>query len=324
MRRLLYALIAMAISIPVAQAKDGELAYTSVKEAGKDYQIQGEYSGKLDVDGSRWGAQVIARGDGKFEAVGLSGGLPGDGWSRGDEILRIAGEMKGEIAVFEADGFQLQVTGNELKVVSNDGEEYGILKRADRKSPTLGAEPPEGAIILFDGKSTDHWKRGKLVDKQYLGATSTETTHKFGDHTLHLEFRTPFMPKSTGQQRGNSGMYVQHRYEVQILDSFGLDGQDNECGGIYQIAKPIVNMCLPPLTWQTYDVEFTSAKYDDSGKKIANARATIKHNGVVIHKDLELKHATPGGHKESPDPDSLFLQDHSNPVVFRNIWALKN
>ncbi|MEM7312811.1 MAG: DUF1080 domain-containing protein, partial [Planctomycetota bacterium] len=115
---------------------------------------------------------------------------------------------------------------------------------------------------------------------------------------------------------------VQSRYEVQVLDSFGLEGKDNECGGIYSINKPKLNMCYPPETWQTYDIDFKAAKYDDSGKKVKNARITVKHNGVVIHKDQELAHGTPGRHKEAPEPDSLFLQDHGNPVVFRNIWAV--
>ena len=118
-------------------------------------------------------------------------------------------------------------------------------------------------------------------------------------------------------------MYIQSRYEVQILDSFGLEGKNNECGGIYSIAEPDVNMCFPPLTWQTYDYEFTAAKYDDEGTKTENARVTIRHNGVVIHDSLELPHGTPGRAKEGPGPAPLYLQGHGNPVVFRNIWAVE-
>jgi hypothetical protein len=118
-------------------------------------------------------------------------------------------------------------------------------------------------------------------------------------------------------------MYVHGRYEVQILDSFGLEGKDNECGGIYQIAEPDVNMCFPPLAWQTYDADFQAARYDDQGNKTANARLTVRHNGVVIHDDLELPRATPGRYGEGPEPGPLFLQDHGNPVVFRNIWIVE-
>ncbi len=131
------------------------------------------------------------------------------------------------------------------------------------------------------------------------------------------------MPHAVGQARGNSGMYLQGRYECQILDSFGLESKNHDCGGIYSIAEPIVNMCFPPLAWQTYDVDFTAARYDPSGQKTKNARVTIKHNGVVIHDDLELPHGTPGKHPEGPGPGILYLQGHGNPVVFRNIWAVK-
>jgi hypothetical protein len=102
-----------------------------------------------------------------------------------------------------------------------------------------------------------------------------------------------------------------------------LEGKDNECGGIYSVSAPAVNMCLPPLAWQTYDIEFTSARYNEQGEKLKNARITVRHNGVVIHDDLELPHGTPGRFDEGPQPAPLFLQDHGNPVVFRNIWAVK-
>ena len=131
------------------------------------------------------------------------------------------------------------------------------------------------------------------------------------------------MPFARGQGRGNSGMYIQGRYEVQVLDSFGLDGKNNECGGIYSISEPKVNMCLPPLSWQTYDYDFTAAKYDADGKKVKNARVTIKHNGVVIHDDLELPNHTPGKHPEADSPGLLYLQGHGNPFVYRNVWVVE-
>jgi hypothetical protein len=201
----------------------------------------------------------------------------------------------------------------------------GELKKVVRKSSTLGAKPPQGATVLFDGSTADNFKNGKIVEvdgEKVLAATNPESLKTFGDHSFHIEFRTPFMPKARGQGRGNSGVYLQGRYECQVLDSFGLEGKNNECGGIYTVAEPIVNMCFPPLSWQTYDVDFKAARYNDKGEKIENARTTIKHNGVVIHDNLELK-PTPGHRPEGPGPEHLYMQDHGNPVVFRNIWVVE-
>jgi len=169
------------------------------------------------------------------------------------------------------------------------------LKKVERKSPTLGARPPKGAVVLFDGSNTEAWENGKLVEKKLLGPTNASSKQKFGDHLLHVEFCTPFMPTARGQGRRNSSVYVQSRYECQVLDSFGLEGEDNECGGIYSIARPAVNMRFPPFSWQTYDIDFTATRYDEKGNKTQNARVTIKHNGVVIYADLELssRHAGP-------------------------------
>jgi hypothetical protein len=221
-----------------------------------------------------------------------------------------------------SDNFYVKVDGKILTVFTNEDNEIGSFEKVNRKSKTLGQEPPEGALVLFDGKSVDQWTDGKLIRKRFLGATNCDSKEKFGDHTLHIEFRTPFMPESSGQARGNSGVYIQSRYELQVLDSFGLEGEDNECGGIYQISKPQENMCYPPLAWQTYDIDFTAARWEGD-KKVKNARVTIRHNGVAIHNDLELPKHTPGRLKEGPGPGSVFLQNHGNPVVYRNIWVLK-
>ncbi len=310
------------MSLRIAAAADDQPVFTDPKQAGTDFAVQGEYVGFVEADGNRWGAQVIALGDGKFHVVGSLGGLPGDGWQRGDERNEVDGQMVGDTAVFEADEFVLKIKDGKLAVQSYDGELMGELKKIERKSRTLGAKPPAGALVLFDGTSVDAWNNGKIIEEKLLGATGTDTKEKFQDHSLHIEFRTPFMPKAGGQGRGNSGVYVQSRYEVQVLDSFGLEGRDNECGGIYSVAEPLVHMCFPPLAWQTYDIDFQAARYDDSGQKTKNARVTIRHNGVVIHRDLELPHGTPGRYEEGPEPAGLFLQDHGNPVAFRNIWVI--
>jgi hypothetical protein len=301
-------------------AADDNPAFTNPAEAGPDFALQGEYLGDLGDD--TWGAQVIALGDGKFDIVGYPGGLPGQGWRRGDDTNRGTGELKDGVIQAKGDTWTGTIDGS-VFAVTHDGEKVGELKNVERKSPTLGAKAPDGAIVLFDGSSADKFENGKLVEGNLLGATGCTSKHKFGDHRLHIEFRTPFMPRSRGQGRGNSGVYAQGRYEIQVLDSFGLEGKDNECGGIYSIAAPAVNVCLPPLAWQTYDIDFTAAKYDDAGKKTENARVTVKHNGVVIHDNVDLKDGNPGNLREGPEKAGLFLQDHGNPVVFRNIWAVE-
>ncbi len=299
-------------------------AYTDAAEAGIDYQIQGEYAGSIATEEGdvTWGAQAIALGDGKFDLVGYKGGLPGAGWQRGDDTMKFSGEMKdGKKAVFQSDNSTIEIADGKLSVLVG-GNTVATLDKVDRTSPTMGMKAPAGATVLFDGTSTDAWENGEIVHGNLLGATNASTKEKLGDHTLHVEFRTPMMPKDRGQARGNSGVYMQGRYELQVLDSFGLDGKNNECGGIYTIAQPIVNMCLPPLAWQTYDIDFTAAKYEGD-KKVKNARVTIKHNGVVIHDDLELPNGTPGYKPEGPGDESLFLQNHGDPVAFRNIWVVK-
>jgi hypothetical protein len=303
-------------------ADDNNPAYTDLKAAGPDYAIQGEYRGQLGEH--QWGAQVVALGDGKFDVAGFRGGLPGDGWKRGDEMSKGTGELKGEVAEFKGETWTGTIKDGVFSI-THEGAKVGDLKKVERKSATLGAKPPQGATVLFDGTTADHFENGKIIEGNLLAASSPISKAKFQDHSLHLEFRTPFMPKSRGQARGNSGVYVQGRYEVQVLDSFGLEGADNECGGIYAISKPAVNACLPPLAWQTYDIEFTAPRYEN-GKKVKNARVTIKHNGIVIHDDLELPKntaGTPGGITEAPEPFGLYLQDHGNPVAFRNIWVVE-
>lgn len=153
--------------------------------------------------------------------------------------------------------------------------------------------------------------------------SSIITKRQFTDHRLHVEFRLPFMPEQRGQGRANSGVYVQGRYEVQVLDSYGLEGLDNECGGLYKIARPKVNMCAPPLQWQTYDITFRAPRFDAAGNKTEDAHLTVIHNGVPIHEDLVLPPTAGAVNYDLQKPCGLLLQDHGNPVWFRNIWAVE-
>ena len=292
-----------------------DATFTDAAAAGVDFQLQGEYAGE------NCGAQVIALGEGKFHLVGWDSGLPGtvDGAQKNQEM---DGMLEGGAVHFKNAVWEATVANGELKGKGTDGQ-VRTLKKVERKSPTLGAKPPSGAIVLFDGTSEDAWKNGK-VDQDGNLACGTVSKQEFGDFTLHIEFRTPFKPAARGQGRGNSGVYLQDRFEVQVLDSFGLKGENNECGGIYTKHKPKVNMCFPPLSWQTYDVDFQSAKWDVDGKKTKNAIVTVKHNGVLIHDHVEVDGSTgSSGRKDGPGPGPFQLQNHGNPVVFRNIWVVE-
>lgn len=313
---------ALGLSLMTAQAchaadKPAKQIALEPDEAGPDYLVQGEYVG--NAGDAKLAAQVIAMGNGTFQAVFFHGGLPGAGWD-GKDRHEVSGATKDGKTTFAGD-WSAVITDKTMTGKTPAGQSF-TLNKVMRKSDTLGAKPPEGAIVLFDGTSTDHFKNGKMDDRKLLMA-GAETKDTFGSFTLHIEFRTPFKPFARGQARGNSGLYLQRRYEVQVLDSFGLKGVANECGGLYRQKPPDVNMCLPPLTWQTYDIDFTAAKFDDSGKRIKPAVITVRHNGVLIHDQYELKNKTGAGRKEGPQPGPILLQNHGNPVVYRNFWIVK-
>jgi hypothetical protein len=315
-------LLAMVVSAVAGESKQ---AFTDPAKAGPDFLVQGEYVGTVETGEGplKIAVQAIALGDGKFQAAAYLGGLPGDGWD-GQGKFKAEGETVGGVTVLKGpdDGGSGEIKDGVLTVKDGDGRAMGTLKKVERKSPTLGAKPPKGAVVLFDGTTPDKFEGGRMTEDGLLmeGCTSKQ---KFQSFSIHLEFRTPFQPHARGQGRGNSGFYAQGRYEVQILDSFGLEGEWNECGGMYGVAKPKVNMCLPPLAWQSYDVEFTAAEFKD-GKKVKSARMTVRHNGVLIHDNVEIPRTTTAApvRDETPEPGPVFLQNHGNPVRFRNIWVV--
>lgn len=321
---LMAAVLAQAVSFAADDPKS-PAAITDPAKAGPDFKVQGEYEGEVGEQATKQklGLQIIAQGDGKFHSYDYLGGLPGDGGKRLDSRRNVVvGETKDGVTLFPTANLTLKVKDGVVTAAGPDGKNVVEMKRVERKSPTLGAEPPAGATVLFDGKSADGWEGGKLTADGLLAAGCV-SKKKFKDFHLHLEFQTPFMPTARGQARGNSGVYLQNRYELQVLDSFGLEGKDNECGAFYQQRGPSVNMCFPPLAWQTYDIDFKAARFDDTGKKTDKATVTVQFNGVTTTDKLALRGSTPGGEAEADTPGPLQLQDHGNPVRYRNIWIVE-
>lgn len=299
---------------------------TDETAAGPDILVQGEYVG--EAAGAKWAAQIVARHEGKFDAVLLAGGLPGEGW---DGKTRLTTALTTDAATKVVSGmgkeFDARIADGKLAVrLRTDPAKPATeiaLSRVVRRSPTQGAKPPAGAIVLFDGTGTDEWKNAKTVDlpdgKCLVAGTSSVRT--FRDCTLHMEFRLIFMPRDRGN-RSNSGVFLDDYYEVQILDSFGVMPEKHGCAAMYTYFPPDVNVCLPPFQWQTYDIDFTAPRFDAEGKKTSNARITVRHNGVVVHDNREYPKGTNLRPDGKPAGGAIHLQNHGSPVLYRNIWVV--
>ncbi|MBN2492441.1 MAG: ThuA domain-containing protein [Planctomycetes bacterium] len=282
-------------------------------------------------------AFVIADGGGKYRvALGAPAGAP---TFRIELAAAVASTFVDALAITGTDdGAEWQgcVAAGRMALraeSANGGTFEGRL--CERQSPTLGAPPPAGAVVLlpFDGSppALEGWTNASwkaLADgSMAVGQGSNVTRRAFGDVKVHLEFCIPYEPGARGQGRGNSGVYLMDRYEVQLLDSFGLVPQADDCGAVYGVAGPRVNACLPPLRWQTYDIEFRAARFGGDPETVVELpRITVRHNGQLIHDNAEVPRTTPGGSgsklghgREGP----LMLQDHKNPLRFRNLWAVE-
>ena len=296
-----------------------------IDSAIADFHVQGEYLGSLGFQRRTrvgLGLQVVALGDGQFQAVAYQGGLPGQGW-QGGEKTTLSGSRSESVTdvtlILNSTKYRIQLKDSVAMVYSTEDQYLGSLNKVQRVSPTLHARAPGNAVILFNGQNAEQLENGRITKDGLLmtGATTKMAVHDFH---LHLEFRTPYMPYARGQARGNSGVYIQRRYEVQILDSFGLQGEPNECGGLYRQRSPAVNMCFPPLAWQTYDIYFRAARWNEEKQKTENAVITVYHNGFPIHNHQEITNKTGAGKPEGPEALPIHFQHHGNPVAFRNLW----
>lgn len=200
--------------------------------------------------------------------------------------------------------------------------------------------PDPGAIILFDGSDFSHWTdqsngsvKWRIIDGVMEVVPQTadkfpqgkpkkvgiQTKRRFTDFKLHVEFLIP------PGKKDNSGVYLQRRYEIQIVDSFAGRKHSNNCGAIYKQKQPDVNASRAPGQWQSYDIEFHAAKFAfKAGKldRVKNAKITVLHNNVLIHDNVEILSKTGQGDEEGPDPAPILLQDHSSKIRFRNVWIV--
>ena len=298
-------------------------AIVDLNQVDADYHDQGEYVGTVSLNGtnSEIGVQVVALGDGQFEALVYKGGLPGNGFD-GTARQKLSGSRSGEQVILKGENLVINLQSGYAAVVkTSGGERLGFLQPVKRLSPTLGAKPPSNATILFNGQNVDQLLDAKITADGLL-EVGCETKQLFQNFTLHGEFCVPYMPYARSQDRGNSGFYLQRRYEVQVLDSFGLELQFNDCASLYRYKAPNLNMSFPPLRWQTYDINFTAAKFSVCGDKVCKARITVRHNGVVVQNNVEMENKTGNGKPEGPNPMPILFQNHKNPVVYRNIWIV--
>jgi hypothetical protein len=196
-------------------------------------------------------------------------------------------------------------------------------------------DAPSDAVILFNGSSAAAWQHGDGSESKWVvagnvltvtpGSGALQTKQKFGDCQLHIEWRTPAEVKGDGQARGNSGVFMMGRYEIQIMDSYNNPTFSNgQAGSVYKQHIPLVNACKPPGEWQSFDIIFSAPRFSDNGSLLEPARVTILQNGVLVQNNVSIwGSVTNTGmpkYEKHAAKESLSLQDHNNPMSFRNIW----
>lgn len=292
-------------------------------EVLKPESVQGLYEGVIKTAAvqQKVEARAVAIAKGNYKLL-IRQSQPGG------KVLKIelAGTADGK---FTGQGWSGTYVDGTIKGAGESGAFE--LKRVVRESPTLGAKPPTGAIVLLDGKDfaelvkrplkSGEEQEWKVVEPGAIEVPKGGMNSKrqfAGSIKLHVEFKCPLMPAGEGQGRANSGNYLPNGEEIQVLDSFGMTTYEGGgCGGLYRYKDPDVFdefslASAPPLQWQTYDIEYRVEKKD--GKLVGKPKVTVFHNGIKIHNHFEMKKdARPGG---------LHWQDHNNPVQYRNIWVL--
>ena len=344
--------------------------YSSVKEVyesgnpvvWRDFSLQGEYTATFD--GQNAGLHLVAYGEGKFNFVFYTGGLPGeprgwspqaaDGWSWSSNSIRMfgRGEIKNDELLLTTE--RILSTGTVYPVQEvikttpyrftfepyRDGMVGGpscVLERTSRgviplpkwekvyrQSPTYGEKPPQGAFVLFADRNLSHFDSARIYEQPdgpaLVAGPISKPFYQWKPFTFHAEFMTTYRPTADGQHRANSGIFLAETYEVQILDSFGLEPDYGDCGALYGSRVPDINVCYPPLVWQTFDIEFTPPRFE-KGEKMSNSVWTIKHNGITIHENYEMVKKTAADKDEVDEPRGVYLQPgHANHVQFRNMW----
>jgi hypothetical protein len=301
--------------------------------------FMGEYAGSYKADRTQTTkatAKVIAEGPSYYRVVlqaePLTPGAP-------TAQFEIYGVRQGtRVHLFgraDAKMWTGTIVGDRL--VANPGY-YAVgieLRKTTRRSPTEGAPPPAGAVVLLPfepGKAPDTsaWSGGPWKPQEdgslqcNPGKGSITTRQSFGDMKLHVEFWLPLMADSFGQGRANSGVYLNNLYEIQVLDSFGLVPSMGDCAAIYDQSSPLVNANLPPEHWQTYDITFRAPRMNPDGSVKEKARLTLEFNGIKVHDNTPIEGATAGHEPGKPPANAatgpLQLQDHGNLIRYRNIW----
>jgi hypothetical protein len=224
------------------------------------------------------------------------------------------------------------IPGTQWHIHDGERPQPPIVKPGEKFSQL--ADAPSDAVVLFNGKDFSRWQSGKggevkwKIENDYMETTKTgiiRTKDQFGDFQMHLEFATPEKVEGTGQGRGNNGVNIFGRYEIQVLDSYdNKTYPDGQAGALYGQSPPLVNASRGPGQWQTYDIVFESPRWDDKGELTRKGSVTLFHNGVLVHNKRELiggtSHRQINPYKPHPPQGPIELYEHGNPVRFRNIW----